>query len=691
MTDYRGARGSNAGDDFHELWATRQAIRLLNREDDLQALSVEGVLESGESADTWDGVDCALYFGGPDAKSAKQVRIEQLKYSGASPETPWTAARLTRPKAGTRKARDGSVIARLAKAWKAMRDLRPGVPPPGVALVTNQPVAPALLEAVRRASTTILPERKRAPALKAPDELKLAYAAGLTPEAFREFAASLDLASKAGSRFALEDRVLKAMAAWTDQDARDRTLTLRHFVRERMLPEHDRTPITREAVQIHALGASDAHALFPCAANMARTERLVRRVAVEEVTRLLGTRQHLCLHGEGGVGKTTALQQLKGDLPPGSVMVVFDCYGGGRYLDPAALRHRPADAFVQLVNEMAAKLRLPLLLSRHGTSDFPRIFMHRLHHAAEVLAAASPEALLVIGIDAADNSVTAARERRPEEKSFVHDFVLLRGLPPNVRFVVTARTGRLADLRLPEHYECVPLGPFTPGETAENVRLRWEAPGEGWINEFHRLSNGIPRVQSYAFKGEAAAPEAVLDRLRPGKSLPDVFEEQFREALEKNGNRQEVASLCAGLVALARPVPLAALAAILELPKAQVRDMCSDLAPGIRLEGETAGFADEDLEAFVRKRAEPELARVRDRAATWLLSQAREDSYAAILVAPAMAAAERFPEPRCRSAVGDIAGDAVRAQCRLRPSLQERAYGATTPVGEHSCSTTRCS
>ena len=643
MTDYRGARGSNTGDDFHELWATRQAIQLLNGENDLQALSVEGVLGPGGSADTWDGVDCALYLGGPDAASASHVRIEQLKYSGASPGAPWTVARLTSTKAGSRKAKDGSVISRLAKAWKAMRDLRPGAPPPSVALVTNQPVAQELLEAVRRASTATLTVPKRAPGPKDADEVKLAYASGLTPEAFREFAASLDLDSKAGSRFALEDRVLRTIADWTDQDARGLTLTLRQFVHERMLPESAGAPITREAVLVRALGVSDAHALFPCLADIARTERLVRRVAVDGATRLLGMRKYLCLHGEGGVGKTTALQQIEGNLPPGSVMVVFDCYGGGRYLDPAALRHRPADAFVQLANEVATKLRLPLLLSRHSTSDFPRLFMHRLNHAAAVLAAASPEALLVIAIDAADNSVTAARERGSPETSFVHDFVLLQELPANVRFVVTARTGRLPDLRLPLHYERVPLGPFTPGETAENVRLRWVAE-EGWINEFHRLSAGNPRVQSYAFKVEAAASDDALERLRPGKSLKDVFEERFREALAKNGNLQQVASLCAGLVALARPVPLAALAAVLELPQAQVRDMCLDLAPGIRLEDETAGFADEDFEAFVRERAEPELARVRDRAATWLLSRARDDSYAALHVAPALSAAERFDE-----------------------------------------------
>ena len=56
VTDPRGARGSNAGDDFHELWAARQAIRLLANEDGLEAITVEGVTNkdaSGTPADAW--------------------------------------------------------------------------------------------------------------------------------------------------------------------------------------------------------------------------------------------------------------------------------------------------------------------------------------------------------------------------------------------------------------------------------------------------------------------------------------------------------------------------------------------------------------------------------------------------------------------------------------------------------------
>lgn len=40
--DFRGARGSNAGDDFHELWALRKALALLDPDTDLVAVAVEG-------------------------------------------------------------------------------------------------------------------------------------------------------------------------------------------------------------------------------------------------------------------------------------------------------------------------------------------------------------------------------------------------------------------------------------------------------------------------------------------------------------------------------------------------------------------------------------------------------------------------------------------------------------------------
>lgn len=643
MSEFRGARGSNTGDDFHELWATRHALRLLDPGENLRAITVEGLSaadEAGSPPYTWDGVDCALYFGGENAETAERLRIEQLKYSAADPTALWTVARLV---AGQR--REQSVIAKLARAWKALAARRPDASPPQAVLVSNQPVADEVIKAVARATTTPLPKRQRRPPADAPAEARLAYATGLSAEEFRAFAAALVFQGGAGSRFAVEERVLRAVSGWTDQDVQPLAMLLRQFVRQRMRPEFAGELITREALILGVLGTADGHAVFPCLPEIARTTKPVSRAAVRLARdRVLTGSQYLCLHGSGGAGKTTALQEIEAGLPAGSLMVTYDCYGQGRYLDPSALRHRGEDAFVQLTNEVAARLRLPLLVTRRPGADLPRQFANRLSHAAGALAAQDANALLVVAVDAADNSVAAAEHRARGETPFVHDFVQLRALPSNVRLLVTARTGRLEQLRLPRWFEAIEIEPFSRAETAENVARVWDA-SVPWLDDFHHLSGGVPRVQAYAFEVDGRPPSTALDRLRPsGKSLDAIFREQFGTALEKNGIEEQVASLCAGLVALPRPVPLSELAAVLALSKDLLTDICLDLAPGIRLQNGKAGFADEDFEAFVRAEGAVELPRVRQQAAAWLLSRARSDVYAALNVAAALAAAGRGAE-----------------------------------------------
>lgn len=41
--DFGGARGSNTGDQFHELWALQQLLDLLDPQARLKAIGVEGV------------------------------------------------------------------------------------------------------------------------------------------------------------------------------------------------------------------------------------------------------------------------------------------------------------------------------------------------------------------------------------------------------------------------------------------------------------------------------------------------------------------------------------------------------------------------------------------------------------------------------------------------------------------------
>ena len=477
-----------------------------------------------------DGVDCTQYFGGRDAAEADHLRIEQLKYSAANPNMSWTTARLVAGRRGQ------SVIARLAKAWKGLTTLGSKTSSARAVLISNQPVHQAVLSAVQRAAASSLTVPKRKPTATAAPEVRLAYATGLDADEFRAFASALHIDAGAGSRFALEEQVLRAIAEWTDQDVQRVVTGLRQFVRDRMRPEYAGKTITRESVLLH-FGASEESVLFPCPSEISWTEAPVSRAPVRDAAKLLrsGVR-YLCLHGRAGVGKTTALQEIEEALPAESIMVKYDCYGGGRYLDPSALRHRSRDAFIQLTNELAARLRLPLLLSPHHGSDFPRLFANRLKHTAHALATQHPDALIVIVVDAADNAVAAAQTRMPVESSFVHDFVQLTDQPENVRFIVTARSGRRQTLQLPPSYCTREIEPFSRQETAENVARVWAAAPRPWIDDFHHFSGGVPRVQDYAFEVDGAHPRTALDRLRPhGKSLEDIFQQQFRQALTKSG------------------------------------------------------------------------------------------------------------------------------------------------------------
>ena len=631
--DYRGARGSNTGDDFHELWALRQSLALLDQDAVLTAVAVEGLRaedESGTPLDTWDGVDCTLYYGGDDAVKAERIVIAQLKYSAANPEKAWTVARLTQT---SNKKKDNAVVGRLAKAFTGLKNKRPDLVASGnvvVRLVSNQLIDPAVVNALSDESAS--------------GRAALLTASGLEDLDFETFAKALDLSECGyGSRFALEERVLSTISNWTDDDARTTVNDLLRLVHQAMLPEAKGEFITRQSI-LARLGFSDPGALFPCPSAIKRVDRLIPREASRIVAdRMTSGDQRICLHGGGGSGKTTALQEITRLLPIESVVIVFDGYGNGRYLDSDAYRHRPSDAFLQVSNDLARQLRIPLLLSRKDNLDHPRVFKKRLERAAEVVASRHKDALLVVIVDAADNSVIAASSRA--ETSFVREFVRLGDLPTNVRLVVTARTGRLPILDLPGDFKTIEIKGFDRDETAAHVRGFWKDVPDFRIDDFHHLSGGNPRVQQYALDYAGREPARALDYLRPsGKNLDQIFRAQLEYARQKVGQDQDIKLFCAGLVALARPISLTDLAAVTELNTAHVRDLCADLAPGVRLTNESIGFADEDFEHFVRVEGETQLSTVQATIADYLLSRHTSDAYAATHVAAALLATGRGRE-----------------------------------------------
>ncbi len=584
-TNYTGARGSNAGDDYHELWALQHALSLLEHDTQLRALTVEGIApeaSGAQSKPTWDGVDCALYYGGTCVSDSDRIVVEQLKYSGADPDAAWSLSRLT---ATTAKTRDNSIIRRLAETFENLRNSRGGSST-GISLrlVSNQPVAPSVIKTLKPLGEPSVAKKNKQPRNHKSEAL-LVKATGLSGTSLQDFVRSLDVFTRTGSRFLIEEAVLKSISDWTDDDARSVLKELLNFIRKRMLPESELQPITRETMLLQ-FGFSKREALFPCPPELQRvTDPVLRNDASRIVRRLVEGEKLLCLHGAAGCGKTTMLQEIEALLPPRSVVVVFDCYGAGSYLDSDAYRHRPKDAFLELSNDLALRSKIPLLLTRSKDADYPRAFRTRINHAAEAVASQHPKALLLIAVDAADNSVTAAASRVPPEPSFISDFVNLGALPDNVRLVVTARTARLVALDLPARFKQMQIGGFTRDETKANVGRIWPDVPDAWIDDFHYFSGGSPRVQAYAIKNGETNPLAALNSLRFGQqvaNISDLFDRRLGDAFLKSGRAAVPTTFLAALIALPRPIPVSDLAAISGLPVEEVTDVCVDSAPAFR-------------------------------------------------------------------------------------------------------------
>ena len=475
------------------------------------------------------------------------------------------------------------------------------------------------------------------------NEERMVKAAALPQQDQTAFWAALQFETGSGSRFAAEERVLAEISKWSESDLLHGVVRLKEYVRARMRPEHAGQVITGRAVFLH-YGAYSSDVLLPCPGALVQVDRPIKRQSAALAVQAMSEGvQFIALHGQGGIGKTTVLQEIRALLPPGSAMIVFDCYGGGTYQDPSAFRHRATDAYMQLINQTAIELRLPLLLARSGGDDMPRLFVRRLEHAATALRAQQPGALLVIAIDAADNAIIAAEGREPSERAFVLDFVRIETIPENVRFIVSARTGRISQLDLPASYKHIELSPFDLPQTTEFVHRRTH-PSTQWITDFHDLSGGVPRVQSYALDQLEGDPEAVLNRLRPtGQNLNDVFGARLDAAIRKSG-RSDVGRLCAGLITMPRPVPVDALAQITKLQPVQVLDICSDLAPGVKLRDNLLSFADEDFEEFLRHRDTAEMAAAQKATASWMLAQCALNQYAAMHIAQALVTTDRHME-----------------------------------------------
>ena len=618
---FSGARSSNAGDAFHETWALREALKLLDFRSPLTSLTLEGVRDDSDSDDqgNWHGVDCALYYDDATVSEQSQIELIQLKYSIASPKTSWTIRRFCR---STNQRSDNSLARRLSQAFvAACKDksddlVRKTV---SVKFVTNQPIAETLLSGIKKCSEDGLTGETY-------DALK--KSTGLQKHKLKLFCERLKLKGGEAAHADLMADVVKEISDLTQNVTESIVDSLLMRVRERMLPLGLR-PIDR-AIVLGWFRIGDHTGLFPCEPKLPQVGRIVDRGITRELSKAVRDHRLVCFHGGGGCGKTTVVQTLEPTLPIGSRVILYDCYGGGTYRDRSQARHRPFEAFKQLANELARATNAPLFFPYDNAPDMPRSFRVKLNTAAGLLQLSHPIGLLVLLVDAADNAIHAAKRVSPPDRCFVSDLLSFEELPENVRIVISTRTSRLPDLtNLPNQPHLVACQPFTLEETASYLEINCLAGSGELLADFHKLTDGNPRVQANVIKTAQSLHEAVDVLMPQGQSLDALFENTLHAACTRSGVDTHITDLCAAISVLPTPAPIKYLANLCKIPTKTFKELIDDLLPNVRVSGTKVEIANEDFENYCRSKGNSSIRSITYRAAGLLMCERHSSEYAA--------------------------------------------------------------
>jgi hypothetical protein len=645
-----GARESSAGDHFHVLWAARRTIRLLDPTSGLQRVRLEGLTPLDRAASRHEqllGVDLVEYFGGDRFATAERVVASQLKYSTRAPEKPWTAARLAQaPSAG-----GASVATRLAQIFAAhvaeygreetLEKLQ-------IRLVSNQRLAEKTQDASAAAKDVLVQTSGQlryadlAGQLRAADKAqldRLYRASGLSSRGFTDFLRVLVLSGTGEDSIQLQaTALLQEINRHVLRDAAGARNALYQRIVEEGLPSAVRSDGLTRIELLSVFGVNSITDLLPAPPLFPDLEITIRTADVQAVALAAAAHARVVALSPAGVGKTTTLRLLEKELPAGSVVVIYDCFGSGDYASPSEARHHPQRALLQLINELASRCGTPLVVEP-PTEDFDlwRVFERVLADAASSVAASGSR--LVVAIDAADNAVAGARQRN--EQSFVPDMWQVR-VPEGTTILMTSRGHRVLDLEPPPTVKEVSLVGFDEKASARHLRSVFPSASSEQAKRFHERTHGNPRLQFYALADRR--PGEPLDALlgRTPETWDKVFESIIDSALVRVENPQLAEEMLATLMAMSRPVEIGRFADAAGVAWSDARRFADGLVPGAEVQRDVIALRDENFVLHLQTRVGPDaLAAAHARLATYYFSRHESEAVAAVEVGEQLALAGR--------------------------------------------------
>ena len=589
-------RFSREGDQFHYLWAARRLLKLVDPTSNLVGVSIEGVspdeteatpgIQAGESV-----IDVAEYEGAEKLADAKGISYLQLKHSTKHPGVPWDADGLHKTIAGfaERFSRIDSSLGHEVSSKVRCE------------LVTNRPIATSVIETVADlAADTARRHPRTARAL-------VSYA-NLPADVATRFWQTVRLRGSEGGRGVQQSRLVTEVAQLMAGRDASAALQLKELVVRMVLPGRQGDSVIHRGDVLQAVGVAPEQ-LFPASNRIDVPADAVPRALESEIARkIVGSSNPVIVEASSGVGKSVLAMRLGGLMPPGSVTIVYDCFGSGEYRQRAHPRHRAKDGLVQIANELATRGLCDILIPSPAADDaaYFRAFEERLVQAAGVLRRANPDAVLLLVIDAADNAEMGAEEAG-DKHAFVRDLLRHR-LPDGVRLVMLCRPERTSMLNPPPGTDRQTLHQFSWDETSVHLRKHFSKATDAEVEEFHHRTSQNPRVQAnaLALRGDIST---ILRSLGPNpKSVNDTISDQLSAAIAEIRdnmaiqNAPAIGRLCSALAMLRPLIPLDVIAAVSGLSVDAIRSFAIDFAGGrpIMIRGDSLQFRDEPVEDWFR-------------------------------------------------------------------------------------------
>lgn len=576
---------SRAGDIFHYRWAARRALQLIYPTTLLESITIEGSQEVEKAGEyVIDLTESLLPIDGKQI-----IRYYQLKHTTVQEDKPFVLSDLK------------TTIEGFAKRYEqhSTKD-ELGLKEVSFTIITNRKIAENFKRKINLLST----------GKNTDDSFRstIENYTGFSGQKLSDFCASLFLEDGEGNYNSQKEELrieLSQLLSGTFDDSSIDTITA--LIQEKVLPNSNGLIVRNDVLR--RFGFSSERSMYPAESIWENIDKTITRSQHKTlIENILSATSPVIIHAEGGVGKSVFTRQVLKSLPEGSIGIAFDCFGAGSYRNRSTTRHMHRTALVQIANELSAMGLCPPMLVQSTAldGDIMHSFLNRITTASSALLKSDINAKLVLLIDAADNAEMAAKEFN--ESCFAHQLIKEK-LPLGCKIVFLCRTERIHLLQPLNSNEKFELEGFNLIESYSNLRNYFPEATKQDGSEFHRLTNGNPRVQANALDYKTELVSELLINLGPaGTTIEDQIELQLSRAVERIedlypiGFKEHVKSICTGLASLSPHIPIDVLAKVAQVESANVKSFVSDIGRPLWISDSTVQFRDEPTETWFRKK-----------------------------------------------------------------------------------------